>query len=189
MVTTGDEIPFTDNRSINSVDNHCEHTKIRRVSELDRLDADVLRPSGALLGAQIALSAAIDSRAVASIGQDPTVVELLVRLDLAPGQKLRAVDICGQLMLSPSHISRVIDKAEAAGLVKRGPDPSDRRASLITISTEGKRIVADFAPRLHAVLNTAIFDVLSPAEIQTLVGSLERIETAARDFLNTTDPN
>jgi DNA-binding MarR family transcriptional regulator len=158
------------------------------MNEINRLDADVLRPSGALLGAQIALSAAIDNRAVSSIGQDPTVIDLVVRLDLAPGQKLRAVDICRQLMLSPSHISRVLDKAEAAGLVKRGPDPSDRRASLITISAEGKRIVAEFAPRLHEVLNTAIFDVLSPTEIETLIDSLERIETAAREYVDTSDP-
>ena len=115
------------------------------------------------------------------------MVDLLVRLDLAPKRQLRAVDICQQLMLSPSHISRVIDKAEAAELVQRGPDPSDRRASLITLSTEGKKIVADFAPRLHAVLDMTIFDVLSAAEINTLIGLLERIETASRECVNTAD--
>ena len=152
-----------------------------------RLDTEVLRPSGTLLAAQIALSAAIDRCAVERIGQDPTVVDLLVRLDLAPKRQLRAVDICRQLMLSPSHISRVIDKAEAAGLVQRGPDPSDRRASLITLSTEGKKIVADFAPRLHAVLDMTIFDVLSATEISTLTDLLERIETASRECVHTAD--
>ena len=145
-----------------------------------RLDVELLRPSGALLAAQIALGAAIDRCAVDGLGHDPTVIDLLVRLDLAPERQLRAVDICRQLMLSPSHISRVIDKAELAGLVQRGPDPSDRRASLITLSPQGRKIVAEFAPRLHAVLDEAIFEVLSPAEISTLTGLLECIETASR---------
>jgi DNA-binding MarR family transcriptional regulator len=124
---------------------------------------------------------------VERIGQDPTVVDLLVRLDLAPKRQLRAVDICRQLMLSPSHISRVIDKAELAGFVRRGPDPSDRRASLITLSPQGRKIVADFAPRLHAVLDEAIFDVLSPAEIATLSELLERIEVASRSCVSAAD--
>ncbi|MEL7210142.1 MAG: hypothetical protein AAGK32_18255, partial [Actinomycetota bacterium] len=81
------------------------------------LDAALLRPSGALLATQIALSEAIRAGAVEGTGHDATTLDLLVRLDLAPDQRLRAVDLCRQLRLSPSHISRMLDRAEDAELV------------------------------------------------------------------------
>lgn len=144
------------------------------------LDGDLLRPSGALLGAQIALAAAIDRCAVEGIGHDPTIIDLLVRIQLAPDNRLRAVDLCNQLLLSPSHVSRVLDRAEDVGLVTREPDPGDRRASQIIITPEGRNIVDRFAPRLHAVLDHTIYQTLDSAEIDTLIGLLDRVEAAAR---------
>lgn len=143
------------------------------------LDHDLLRPSGVLLAAQISLTAAIDSEAVADTGLDSTTLDLLVRLDLAPQRRLRAVELCGQLQLSASHISRILDRAEEALLVVRETDPEDRRAKAVTLTDKGREAMCDFAPRLHAVLDQAIHQVLDPAEIETLVTYLERIESAA----------
>jgi DNA-binding MarR family transcriptional regulator len=153
----------------------------------DRLDPATLRPSGALLGANIALGAAIERLAVAATGHDPTTLDLLVRLDLAPGRQLRAVELCRQLQLSPSHVSRMLDRAQAAGLVSRGPDPRDRRANLVSLTDGGRAVVATFAPRLHAVLDRVVFQTLDEEEIDRLVESLDRIEAAARR-LGTDDP-
>jgi DNA-binding MarR family transcriptional regulator len=144
------------------------------------LDPELLRPSGALLAAQIALSSAIDEYAVRPIGHDPTTSDLLVRLHLAPDNALRAVELCAQLLKSPSHISRRIDRAEAAGLVRRDPDPDDRRARLVVLTDAGRDVVARLAPRLVDVLDHAIFETLDASEIDTLVGLLARIEAGAR---------
>ena len=151
------------------------------------LNPDLLRPSGALLATQIALSNAIDCHAVSSTGHDATTVDLLVRLELAPDRQLRAVELCRQLQLSPSHISRMLDRAEAAGLVMRGPDPSDRRANLVTITDEGQSVVERFSPRLQELLRRVIFDALSSDEIDALVGLLGRIEAAARGYRPASD--
>jgi len=145
----------------------------------ESVDAELLRPSGALLAAQIALGAAIERDAMTGIDTDATALDLLVRIDLAPGKRLRAVEICRQLQMSPSHISRVIDRAETDGLVERTPDPDDRRASLVSITAAGRAVVTVFAPRLHDVLDQAIFEVLEPTEIDSLVEMLQRIERAA----------
>lgn len=145
----------------------------------ERLDAELLRPSGALLSAHIALSSAIEREAVACTGHDSTTLDLLVRLDLAPNRQLRAVELCRQLQLSPSYISRMIDRAEEEGLVQRGTDPCDRRAHLITMTDRGQAVVADFAPRLHAVLERVIYGALEPGEIDSLVALVGRITAAA----------
>jgi DNA-binding MarR family transcriptional regulator len=144
------------------------------------LETELLGPSGALLAAQIALGAAIDREAVSAGDHDATTLDLLVRLELAPERRLRAVELCRQLQLSASHISRMLDKAEAAGLVQRGPDPADRRAKIVAITERGRDVVGEFAPRLHAVLDRTIHQTLEPAEIEALVGYLGRIETAAQ---------
>lgn len=143
-------------------------------------DAHLLRPSGALLGAQLALGSAIERCAMDGLDHDPTTVDLLLRLYLEPENRLRAVDLCQQLVKSPSHISRILDRAEQAGLVSRSPDPGDRRASLVTLTDDGRAVVERFGPRLTAVLDHTIHRTLDPEEIDTLVELLERIEVAAR---------
>jgi DNA-binding MarR family transcriptional regulator len=144
------------------------------------LDETLLRPSAALLGAQIAMGAAIERDAVADSPLDATTLDLLVRIDLSPDGGIRAVELCRQLLLSPSHISRVIDRAEADGLVVRSPDPDDRRAQRVMLTDSGRAAVGDFAPRLHGVLDRVIHQTLTSDEIDQLVAMLERIETAAR---------
>ncbi|MEM7091988.1 MAG: MarR family transcriptional regulator [Actinomycetota bacterium] len=142
-----------------------------------------LAPSGALLATNIALSAAIDRCAVDGMDHDSTSIDLLVRLSLAEGGRLRAVELSDQLLLSPSHVSRMLDRSEKAGLVRREPDPDDRRASQVVMTDEGRSVVERFAPRLSSVLDRTVHHVLDKSEIATLVGMLERVERAARECM------
>jgi DNA-binding MarR family transcriptional regulator len=145
-----------------------------------RLDATLLRTTGALLATQTAVSKLIDTEAVEPTGQDPTTIDLLVRLDLSPGHRLRAVQLSRELLLSPSHVSRMIDRAEASGLVERCDDPTDRRASQVAMTEAGRAVLEDFAPRLEELIDRIITVPLSPEESNVLVGLLQRIEAATR---------
>lgn len=144
------------------------------------LDPKILRATAALLATQTAIGRLIETEAVAPTGLDPTTADLMVRLDQAPGSRLRAVDLSRQLLLSPSHISRTIDRAEAAGLVSRAPDPDDRRAAQVEMTPAGRAALADFAPRLTGLLRRVVHQTLSADEIDLLVGLLDRLEAAAR---------
>jgi DNA-binding MarR family transcriptional regulator len=104
-----------------------------------------------------------------------------VRLDQAPHNRLRAVELSRQLLLSPSHISRTIDRAETAGLVARSADPSDRRASQVELNDPGRAVVKEFAPRLEAVIERVINQQLTAEEADTLVELLWRIEAASSE--------
>lgn len=142
------------------------------------LDPESLRASGALLAAQTALAASIQTVAVAPTGHDPTTLDLLVRLDQAPGNRLRAIELSRQLLMSPSHISRSVDRAEASGLVERSADPGDRRASQVTLTAAGRSLLQEFAPKLRAVIDQAIGQTLSASEVDVLVDLLNRIHRA-----------
>ncbi|MEM9133368.1 MAG: MarR family winged helix-turn-helix transcriptional regulator [Actinomycetota bacterium] len=143
------------------------------------LASETLQASGALLSAQTALSRLIESEAVEPTGHDPTTVDLLVRLDQAPDNRLRAVELSRQIMVSPGHISRTVDRAEASGLVERCPDPDDRRASQVVLTKLGTETLKEFGPRLEAIIDRVIGRTLSESEVETLVELLGRIHEAA----------
>ena len=147
-----------------------------------RLDPGLLRPSGTILTTQLCLAAEIERRVVNPTGLPAVVLDLLVRLDLAPSRAERASRLCNQLNLSAAHMSRTIDRAQAAGLVERRPDPGDRRAQIVAITSAGDAVLADVAPRFHQLLRTVVHDVLDDDEIEALVGSLERIQLACNEL-------
>ena len=144
------------------------------------LSPRALRVTGTVLATHIALGKIIEAEAVAPTGYDPVILDLLTRLDLAEGNSLRASEICQQLMLSPSHISRMLDRAEATQLVKRMPDPDDRRAARVVLTDKGRKVVEKFAPLLEGLIERVVFEALSKDEIEKLVDYLERLEASAR---------
>jgi DNA-binding MarR family transcriptional regulator len=146
--------------------------------------AEMLRPSGRLLEAETALGRAIQDLAVARSEHDPTTLDLLVRLRLAPDRQLRGVDLCRQILKSPSHVSRMIDRAESAGLVYRLPDPDDRRAQRITLTDAGEEAVETFVPHLVEVLNQTIYSALDNDEIETLIALLARVADSAHQLVD-----
>jgi DNA-binding MarR family transcriptional regulator len=143
-----------------------------------------LRPSAALLSAHIAVSTAIERRAVAATSHDSTTIDLLLRIALSPDQQLRGADLCQQLRLNAGYISRRLDRAEAAGLLTRRPATTDRRAQTVALTADGQRVVDDFVPRLNAVIKAVIYETLDTDETETLIDLLTRVEHAAVALLD-----
>ena len=55
-----------------------------------------------------------------------------------PGLRLAAV--AERLRMAPRSATEVIDALEQRGLVERRPDPTDRRASSVTLTDQGRRL-------------------------------------------------
>jgi len=64
---------------------------------------------------------------------------------------LRAVDIAALAGLSPQTIMELVDDLERLGYVERRPDPADRRAKRIFLTTKGKRAVAASAEIVRTI--------------------------------------
>ena len=56
---------------------------------------------------------------------------------------LRLTDLAERLRVAPRSVTEVVDGLVARGLVSRVPDPGDRRAVLVDLTTAGRRTVAD----------------------------------------------
>ena len=140
-----------------------------------------LLPSGALLEAHVALDRAIERHASTKLGLDGYTADLLVQLMRAPERQLRGVDLARQLLITPSRTTRLIDRAETAGLVERTPDPTDRRAQQIVLTPEGERLALEFAPLLLRVLERVFVEQFTRDDLRTMTRLLLRVRDAAND--------
>jgi DNA-binding MarR family transcriptional regulator len=59
---------------------------------------------------------------------------------------LRVKELADAIVLSPTAMSRFVDRVENAGYVKREPDPQDRRALQVTITDEGRDLLRRMWP-------------------------------------------
>ena len=72
-----------------------------------------------------------------------------------------------KLLKSGGNITMVIDNLEKCGYVVRETDPSDRRAVLIHLTSEGKKFIDEFFPK-HLEKIKEEFSVLSNQEKKKL---------------------
>jgi len=63
--------------------------------------------------------------------------EVLLRLSRAPDQRLRRVDLAGQVLLTASGITRLLDGLERHGFVARAACDSDRRVVYAVLTDDG----------------------------------------------------
>jgi MarR family 2-MHQ and catechol resistance regulon transcriptional repressor len=78
--------------------------------------------------------------------------------------------------LNPGSISVAVDRLYERGLVNREESPDDRRIRVVSLTTEGRKLISA-AFRRHAELIETLFSVLSAddqAQLQTLLKELGR---------------
>ena len=144
----------------------------------DLFPDEVLATTAALLRAQLAVRAALAEQAVEPAGLDEGTADLLVRLAKSHHGSLRGVDIARQLMTNPARVSRLVDRAERAGLVERSVDPADRRAQQVTLTAHGWETAQVYAPAMVATLR-AIGGALTENERSTIVVLLDKLAESA----------
>ncbi len=87
--------------------------------------------------------------------------------------------VIGQrLQVHPTSVTNAVDRLEVAQLVVRKPHPSDRRATLIEITPEGRRV----ALAATSALNDSVFGDLGLVDPAGLVEDLRELRSGAGDF-------
>jgi DNA-binding MarR family transcriptional regulator len=91
-----------------------------------------------------------------------------------PPFRLRASEFSGALMLTSSGITKRLDRLEQAGLIKRDPDPHDRRGVLITLTPAGIELI-DNVTEAHMANEARLLSALSEAERDRLAALLRKL--------------
>jgi MarR family 2-MHQ and catechol resistance regulon transcriptional repressor len=92
-------------------------------------------------------------------------------------------EIQDKVRLASGSMTAAIDRLEKLGLVVRKLSPSDRRARVVGLTPQGKRLAASCFAR-HAKDLEALMSVLSEREMEQLYGSLKKLGLLAADKLN-----
>src|SRR4051794_32628471 len=111
----------------------------------------------------------------AAHGLEPGWHDVLATLRRAgPPFRMRPTDLTAALMLTSSGTTKRLDKLEAAGLIAREPDPSDRRGTLIALTDEGRRVIDATTPD-HLTNERRLLAALSEGEQRRLAGLLRKL--------------
>jgi DNA-binding MarR family transcriptional regulator len=147
--------------------------------DLCAADEDRLTAMGLFFEAHAGLKATFERRLEAEAGLPVQWFEVLVRLARTPGHRLRMSELAAQSAVTPSGLTRVIDRLTEVGLVARESCPTDRRSWYASITPEGLHRIQNAVPVHLAHIEELFGSALSPAEEQALSAILRKLRDAA----------
>jgi DNA-binding MarR family transcriptional regulator len=104
--------------------------------------------------------------------------DVLLELNAAPERRLRMQQLSDRVVLSRSRVSRVVDEMERAGLVRREPDPDDKRAAFAVITDAGRAALRKAAPVYLQGIEEEFLSHLTAGERTALERSLHKVLAA-----------
>ncbi|MFQ6330463.1 MULTISPECIES: MarR family winged helix-turn-helix transcriptional regulator [unclassified Nocardia] len=103
----------------------------------------------------------------------------LMRLSRSPGRRLRMTDLAAQTRLSTSGITRLVDRLQRNGFVRREADAGDRRTSYAVLTAAGATRIARVLPAYLEGIEQWFTGLLTGPQLDELVAGLRIIRDAA----------
>jgi DNA-binding MarR family transcriptional regulator len=123
-------------------------------------------------------------RWLAPIGLTFESFSLIVTLRRSgPPYELNPTALYRESLLSSGAMTNRIDRVEREGLVKRLPDPNDRRGTIVRLTAKG-RILADRSIKLHFEALAEALSGIGHAERQQLAALLGKLLLSAEERRN-----
>ena len=127
---------------------------------------------GGLLGrVKLAMVGALDAE-LAPL--DITAAQFVILKTIALGEADSASGLCKDISYDPGAMTRMLDRLERRGLVRRVAHPNDRRASNLELTAEGKAVYPKLQASGMKVLN-GFLRGFTQNEVRQLEGFLQRM--------------
>src|SRR5947208_2163631 len=140
--------------------------KDHRVATSSSVDTEVTEYAGQLFFRLWRASHTRIATALESIGLTPALFGVLNVLGARDGAIQQEVAL--SMGIDPSTMVSLIDELESAGLAKRRPHPTDRRAREVAITPKGRRLL-DRARRMATQVEGEVLRGLTDAEHRELL--------------------
>lgn len=101
--------------------------------------------------------------------------DVLAQLDMAGG-RLGLGELASAIALSPSGLSKLLDRMDASGLIRRQPDPNDQRAAFATITPQGRALVRSARRGHHALLRRTFGNTLNSRDVADLTRIMQKLD-------------
>jgi DNA-binding MarR family transcriptional regulator len=132
-----------------------------------------MRAWRAFLDAQASLLRRLGADLVNEEGITLAEYDVLVQLSFASDGRLRMTELSDRVRLSPSGLTRLVDRLVQGGLVKRGRCASDRRGSYAILTSAGKVRLRRASPVHLRGIREHFSKRLSPAQLAAVADALE----------------
>ena len=113
-------------------------------------------------------------------GLDLTAGEARTLLYVSYSEGIRQSALADGMRVEPMTLSKFLDRLEARGLVRRRPDPGDRRAKQVTV-TEAAKPLMERIKMLAAGVRVHATEGLSPGEVETFSRALQAMRRNLSD--------
>jgi DNA-binding MarR family transcriptional regulator len=105
--------------------------------------------------------------------------DALVHLDEAP-DGLRMNELAERILYSKSGFTRVVDRMEEAGLVRRVRPGNDRRSILVVLTDEGRNTMQQARRHHRHAIEQHFSRHLADTDVKALTRAFEKVSTHAR---------
>ena len=139
------------------------------------LDTRELAAWRGLLRVRAALAAELDRELQAEHGLPLSHYEVLMLLGDAPGGRLRLTELAASAILTQSGVSRLVDRLERDGLVRRVPCEEDRRGFFAELTESGAELLGRARPTHLAGVRRRFLERFSDEELDELAGFWRRV--------------
>lgn len=113
------------------------------------------------------------SREIEKTGLTHAQFDVVVTLGDTPG--LTCKELGEQTFITKGTLTSVLDRLEAKGLCVRAKDQPDSRQTRVALTSEGQTLYEEVFMPFIATMKPR-FDVLSPAEQETLIALLQKLK-------------
>lgn len=134
--------------------------------------------TGLLFEVEAALLRRLDTELRAQVGMPATFFEVLVRLGRSPGGRMRLADLARQLSITTGGVTRLIDRIQEAGFIRRVPDPGDRRSVFAEITPAGTAALRPAVTSQLESIQRYLVDPLDEKDYLALATSLRLLRDA-----------
>ncbi len=156
---------------------------MRRMNE--KVPSQHLHAWRLFLTAHAQLITAIDARLRAAQQIPLNWYDVLIELYEVPDQRLRMSDLAERVLLTRSGLTRLVDRLEKAGYLRREIDPEDRRGFYAIITDAGIEAMRGAWPVYASGINQLFAQYLSAAEARLLTDIFARM---LEDIADNTPP-
>jgi DNA-binding MarR family transcriptional regulator/GNAT superfamily N-acetyltransferase len=104
-----------------------------------------------------------------------SLTEVRVLYELAHHEQPTAAELSGDLGLDAGYLSRVLTSFDKRGLLNKEPSDADGRQSLLSLTAQGRKVMATLDARSHEEVGKAL-NGLSVFEQDRLIAAMQTIE-------------
>src|SRR4051812_46934869 len=151
----------------------------QRESSLSSPSAERLRAWRLYVESALALVDVLDAELERDAGIPLRWYDVLVQLEETP-EGLRMNELAERILYSKSGFTRVVDRMEEAGLVRRVRPENDRRSILVVLTDEGRTMMEQARRHHRHAIEQHFPRHLADTDVKALARGLEKVSAHAR---------